>query len=193
MGIRFKIDLAELQSKLGEMVDEQKARAENVTPVLEGRAEALRTTIIRDVFGKGQSPFGVPWAPLSPATLARRRGGTATILVDIGTLRDSFSAEAEGQSIFFGIFGPAAVYAPTHQFGRILSGTYKAPRALKSGKGSRSKRAARAGRAWSFEIPARPFLPLNPAGEPSFEAGPARTWKDRLMERVVRYIVKGEL
>lgn len=42
-------------------------------------------------------------------------------------------------------------------------------------------------------IPARPFLPMDRAGKPTFRSGKARTWYTRQMRRVARYVMTGKL
>lgn len=91
------------------------ARAVNLEPVLSGRAEALRSTIVSEVFGRAQSPSGEPWEPLQKATI--RSKGSSAPLIDTGTLRGSIVASASDSAITFGVSGPAERYAGTHQFG----------------------------------------------------------------------------
>lgn len=40
----------------------------------------------------------------------------------------------------------------------------------------------------SRTVPARPFLPVTPDGQVSMEQGPAMTWYERLMKRIVTYV-----
>lgn len=81
-------------------------------------AAATFEAMIQESFQRSQSPNGEAWAPLAPSTVARRRGTTATPLVDTGQLRRSLFSRPDRQGFTFGVSGAAATYAPTHQFGR---------------------------------------------------------------------------
>ena len=69
------------------------------------------------------APDGTPWAPLSPDTLARKKGEDR-ILQDQGTLRDTLSYEATASEL---LFGSNLEYAATHQFGREEDGIEARP------------------------------------------------------------------
>ncbi len=69
------------------------------------------------------APDGTPWAPLSPETLARKKGEDR-ILQDQGTLRDTLSYEATASEL---LFGSNLEYAATHQFGREEDGIEARP------------------------------------------------------------------
>ena len=69
------------------------------------------------------APDGTPWAPLSPETLARKKGEDR-ILQDHGTLRDTLSYEATASEL---LFGSNLEYAATHQFGREEDGIVARP------------------------------------------------------------------
>jgi phage gpG-like protein len=59
------------------------------------------------------------WKPLAPSTIRQRRKGSATILQDTGTLKNSFSLEVRGNEEV--AIGTSLIYAPTHNFGRVTS------------------------------------------------------------------------
>jgi phage gpG-like protein len=84
-------------------------------------------------------------------------------------LQSAVRTGTDGRSITFGVQGPKAVAAGVAQFG-----------AAKSGRGGKTR------------VPARPFMPLDPAGKPSFASGRAKTWMDRVRERVVEWILTGK-
>lgn len=86
----------------------------NLSPVMAAIAEAVATDA-SDSFQEQRSPFGLPWEPLKPETLARRRGTGAQILLDTGRLRGSIHS-THGND--FAEVSANAIYAATHQFGR---------------------------------------------------------------------------
>lgn len=139
-------------------LDQIGSRARNLEPVLSGRAAALETMVVTELFGGSQTPRGVPWAPLRTP---RKRGQTssASPLIDTGQLRGSIHAAATPSSILFGSSGAATEYAGTHLFGH-------------------------------GPVPQRKFLPTT---EADFEAGPAKSWLDRLKSRVAEYVTTGRL
>ena len=87
-------------------------------------------------FKKQEGPEGTPWEPLSPKTIARRRGGRAAttprrrlgvagvgrgvqILQDTGTMYKSitYSVGINKEFVEAGVANLTKDYAPTHQFG----------------------------------------------------------------------------
>lgn len=129
---------------------------------------------------------GPGWAPLSPATLARRRGrgARAQILLDTGRLRQSVvSADQGAHGSIYNLqqasleIGSNLVYAAIHQFGgvikqaggqtRTLSFTRRGKRfGFSSSEGrTRGKRgqvvlqARYTASARAINMPARPYLP----------------------------------
>lgn len=70
-------------------------------------------------------PWGRPWRPLAPATLARRRHGGSRILQDTGRLKGSWRRGVTGDAAFLraGVY-----YAAFHQYGtRTRSGREHVP------------------------------------------------------------------
>ncbi|MGQ7818818.1 phage virion morphogenesis protein [Metapseudomonas furukawaii] len=90
-------------------------------------------------------PEGTPWAPLSPATLARKKG--ARILRESGVLQDTLRGQIEGNELHFGTDRP---YGAVHQFGQP------------KGKSGTTRRGASI--PWG-DIPARPYLGLSAEDE----------------------------
>jgi len=66
---------------------------------------------------KREGHEGIPWTPLSPFTVARRRGGGggAKILQDTGKLRKSFTEESNNQRTKVGTI---VAYAENHEDGK---------------------------------------------------------------------------
>lgn len=59
-------------------------------------------------------PDGNPWAPLSAATLAKKRKNADKILVESGRLMNSLDYVASPDSL---LFGTNSIYGAIHQFG----------------------------------------------------------------------------
>jgi len=129
---------------------------------------ALRTAgnIMTRSFGRNFAAEGRPtkWAPLSPATIARRRQGRGRlgikILQDTGRLRESTIGRGAGAADHVYdlsprslVIGTRLIYAATHQFGR---------------------------RDW--KIPARPFVLVQPEDEQAIGLAFER-WVARQMRR----------
>mgnify|MGYP003561121444 CR=1 FL=1 len=89
-------------------------------------------------FRDSRDPYGNPWQRLAASTLRKRRGTSAQILVDTGTLRrQSVTYRAAANSVEL---GSNLAYAAIHQFG------------------------GRAGRNRSTAIPRRAYLPFDASG-----------------------------
>ena len=122
------------------------AATQNLEPMLSEMGEAVvESTRLRFTDGKG--PDGNKWAPLSAATLLRRRkkGKGAQPLLDTGRLRNSITKRVEPRSVWI---GTNVVYARTHQFG-AAKGAF--------GTGKYKTRKGSFPIPWG-NIPARPFL-----------------------------------
>ena len=107
--------VTEAQARLDAMA----ARLRDLSPVTQIIA-ADTMTLIDDSFAGSRAPDGAAWAPLAASTLARRRGTTATILVDKTILRPSIFARAQPTGLQFGTNVP---YGRYHQ-----TGTRRMPR-----------------------------------------------------------------
>lgn len=117
------------------------AHLTNLTPVMRSIGQTLRTNV--DLGFRGEhDPWGVPWRPLSEATLRQRRGTSAQILRDTGRLANSMTYRADRNSVSV---GTNVEYASDHQFGM--------PR------GGRGQDRQGAPIPWG-DIPARPMLPI---------------------------------
>ena len=91
-------------------------------------------------FNEQQSPFNEAWQALSPVTLRKKKGSLK--LVESGHLQRSIATSTKLGKVEKAVsIGSNLEYAAIHQFG------------------------GRAGRNRKVTIPARPYLPLNTAGE----------------------------
>ena len=109
-------------------------------------------------FNEQQSPFNEAWQALSPVTLQKKKGSLK--LVESGHLQRSIRTSTKLGKVEKAVsIGSNLEYAAIHQFG------------------------GRAGRNRKVTIPARPYLPLNTAGEiaPSL---------DRAIDRVLSGFLK---
>ena len=143
--IEIEVNTDAVQGILANLI----ALGANMTPITQKLSEILIDIPARAFVSKADPATGMPWAPLSPTTIARR-GGDARILEDSGALSSHFESRFGPD---FAQAGTATVYAPTHQFG-----------AKKGAFGSTSK-----GRPipWG-DIPARPFFGVGPEDEAEF-------------------------
>ncbi|MCH9836404.1 phage virion morphogenesis protein [bacterium] len=146
--------------------DAMRKRLRDLSPVMEGRAQAFQAMTKRDVFNAEQSPLGEAWQPLAQATVDAKRKGSAKILTDTGALQNAIASRATSGGIMVGISGAPATYGPTHQFGRP------------QGRG---------------KIPARPFLPIDEAGIVVSTSGPMKTFMSRTLQRVRDFIMTGQV
>ena len=130
IGIRMELrDIGGVKNRLNKLASMDPQRS---LPVI---GETL-VDKVREGFAQERDPYGTPWKPLSPVTIAMRRGsGGARILQDSRRLYNSISAQVRGNGV---AIGTNVIYAATQQFGRASNRMF--------------------GRA-SAPIPARPFLP----------------------------------
>jgi len=113
MGVRMTIDVRDAQAKL----EGFERRARRLRPAMQVVAQIIRSSVLEN-FRVGGRPR---WKPLSPVTLARRRGKKKhTILVDTGRLRASIAGGAESVHEVgdtYARVGTNVIYAAVHQFG----------------------------------------------------------------------------
>lgn len=162
------------------MLEAAKGRLRDLGPVLSVVA-ADTVTLIDDSFAGGHTPENVAWAPLSPKTLARRRGGSGNPLVDTGRMRSSVTAYGRGTTL---AFGTNVGYAPPQQWGASRSGTLK-----------RRSAGRDAGSPFTVTIPPRPFLPIRKSGGgyALMTVGAAGAHWDRMRRMVATYIATGRV
>ncbi len=138
------LDVQVEDSQVGAQLAELVARLGDIRTPLQDIAEyLLQSTDAR--FRQQVGPDGTPWAPLSPTTLARKRG--SRILRDSGTLQDTLRYQVSDNELALGTDRP---YGAVHQFGQAQG---------KSGKTSRGSPIP-----WG-DIPARPYLGLSSEDE----------------------------
>lgn len=152
--------LADIQRRMG-----------NLTPAMKIIGQIVRTSIVRN-FEKGGRP--AKWKPLSPITLARRKG--RKILMDRGMgggLAGSIHSRADKDSA---TIGTNKIYAAVHQFGAKKGsfGTVEAEikthmrkitqifgRPVKPRKVTVRAHTRKMKLPWG-DIPARPFIFVHP-------------------------------
>lgn len=144
MSVAFTLDDAELRAALRRII----GRLQEPRDVLDALGQAVQEHIAES-FDTESDPHGRPWAPLSPVTLARRRGDSAQILRDNSLLMNSITRQVSDTAVTVGTKKP---YATTHQFGakKGAFGTY-----VGKGFGGSTPTISI---PWG-DIPARPFIP----------------------------------
>lgn len=131
-----KLDDSRVGAALGELMERL---GELRTPLLDIAEYLHQSTDER--FRKKVAPDGSPWAPLSPVTLAKKKG--KGILRESGALQDTFRHAVTGNELAFGTDRP---YGAVHQFGQ------------KKGASGTTSRGTPL--PWG-DIPARPYLGLS--------------------------------
>lgn len=117
------------------------------------------------------APDGTPWAPLSPRTLARKKGNK--ILREDGNLLDTLRPQVSGDELQFGTDRP---YGAIHQFGGKVEHAARSQQVYFKEKGGVvgnrfvKKRQSNFSQwvthgARSIEMPARPYLGLSSEDE----------------------------
>ncbi len=127
-------------SQVGKALDDLADRLGDLTTPLNDIGEYLQIST-DDRFRQKVAPDGSPWAPLSPVTLARKKG--SGILREKGTLQDTLRKQVTSTELAFGTDRP---YGAVHQFGQ------KKGASGKTGKGQSIP--------WG-DIPAREYLGLS--------------------------------
>lgn len=127
-------------SQVGKALEELASRLGDLTTPLNDIGEYLHQST-DERFRQKVAPDGSPWAPLSPVTLARKKG--TGILREKGTLQDTLRKQVTSTEL---AFGTDRVYGAVHQFGQ------KKGASGKTGKGRSIP--------WG-DIPAREYLGLS--------------------------------
>ncbi len=110
MKIDFEIDDKQVRRLIRRLIDSGK----DLSSAMRVVSEHLRA-VADEAFERTQSPDGKKWAPLSPVTLARRRGSnSAKPLQDTGRLVNSITA-SHGKD--YAQTGTNVIYAAIQQFG----------------------------------------------------------------------------
>lgn len=127
-------------SQVGKALEDLANRLGDLTTPLNDIGEYLHQST-DERFGQKVAPDGSPWAPLSPVTLARKKG--PGILREKGTLQDTLRKQVTSTEL---AFGTDRIYGAVHQFGQ------KKGASGKTGKGRSIP--------WG-DIPAREYLGLS--------------------------------
>jgi len=147
-----------------EMLARIQRRVKDLTPAMRIIGEIVRTSIVRN-FELGGRPR--KWRPLSPVTLARRKGKKILMVQGLGGgLAGSIHWTAHSDRA---VIGTDKAYAAVHQFGAKKGsfGTVEAQvkahiRRLKSGKRVSVRAHTRKMKLPWGDIPARPFMMVQP-------------------------------
>ncbi|NMY21141.1 MAG: phage virion morphogenesis protein [Pseudomonas shahriarae] len=131
-------------SQVGKALDDLADRLGDLTTPLNDIGEYLQIST-DDRFRQKVAPDGSPWAPLSPVTLARKKG--SGILREKGTLQDTLRRQVTSTELAFGTDRP---YGAVHQFGQK--------------KGASGKTSRGSSIPWG-DIPAREYLGLSAEDE----------------------------
>lgn len=152
--ITIKLDGADA---VRERLREISSRMSNLSPILKAIGDRVAEQTKRRVESQGPAPDGTPWAPLKPATLARKKH--AKILTESGHLRDSIRYQLAGSNTV--TVGTNLVYAAIHQLGGRTPARTILPVRKKAlywpGAAHPVKSVSHPGSL----IPARPFLGLS--------------------------------
>jgi phage gpG-like protein len=127
----------------------------NPKPILQGAGEYLATDAKERIRAGGPAPDGTAWKPLSPLTLALKKG--PGILREKGYLLDSIAYQLAGETAV--AIGARMIYARIQQRG----GTIK-PR-----KGKALRIPGLASPRGSVTIPARPYVGVSERGRAVLE------------------------
>lgn len=142
-GLSITVEDAALRRSLARL----HTRLRDLRPALRSIGQTL-VTATDLTFHEQRDPWGQPWAPLRPATLARRRTGKragakqAAILRDSGRLAGSYSYRVGRQSVSV---GSNVIYSAAHH------------RKIKRGEHGTTRRGVPI--PWG-DIPARAQLPI---------------------------------
>ncbi len=158
-GVSFSVEIDDTQAResIRALID----RMDNTAPFLDAvGAHLVNSTTER--FGGNTAPDGTSWAGLAPSTIQQRikRGlSSSQILLAGGELRGSIIYQREGDTIRIGpnSVGNQNAYAAIHQFGGAIN------RPAREGK--LFDRINAKVRAYTINLPARPFLGLSDADE----------------------------
>lgn len=143
-GVKLEVEFDDAEVRRA--LDRLRAAGADLRPALEDIGEyLLRTT--RERFVDQKDPDGAPWAPLAPATVARKKRNAGKILTRDGYLRGGLAYRADSDSV---VVGSPSVYAGTHQFG--------------AERGAFGVTSRGSPIPWG-DVPARPFLGLSDADE----------------------------
>ena len=170
MQITVTINDQELNARFSAL----RRRLTDLTPAMRDIGENYKKGV-EERFSSQTDPDGVPWKPLSKATLRRKRG--PSILTEKGHLRDSIRYQEDQSSVAIGSWG-SIPYAAAHQLGDTID---RPPRSfvvhqklyqrgknkgrMLFAKKSKADRAMKVSHgSYQITIPARPYLASNRGG-----------------------------
>ena len=137
-------------AELRRAVARWRATGRNPVPMMRAIGTRLASNT-QDRFDAAEAPDGTPWAPLSPAYAAIKRGaGILRVAGGNGGLQDSITFDATGSEV---AVGSNKIYAAVHQFGATIKPKGAAPLRFRLAQGLVAVR--------SVTIPARPYLGLS--------------------------------
>lgn len=136
----------------------------NLRPAMNIIGQVVRTSVVENFMQSGRPTH---WAPLSPMTLARRKGTTILRRQGFaGGLLGSIHVEAGDDEVRIGtdkVYGAIHHYgAKKGQFGTVLAKIKAHIRKLKSGKEVQVREHSRSMSIPWGDIPARPFMLVQP-------------------------------
>lgn len=157
-------------SNVGKALDELAERLGDMRVPLLDIGEYLQQSTDSRV-RKQVGPDGSPWAPLSPRTLAKKKGNK--VLRESGALLDTLRGQVSGDELQFGTDRP---YGAIHQFGGKIEHAARSQRVYFKEKGGVvgnrfvKKRQSNFAQwvshgARTVEMPARPYLGLSTEDE----------------------------
>jgi phage gpG-like protein len=143
MQIVIKLDAAEVQRRLGDMV----RHLQDIAPALAEAGETVRTSVERNFIAEGRPQ---KW---KPSRRAAKTGGQT--LSDTGRLRNSFSVEADSRKVSI---GTSVSYAAAHQLGAKIGARVILPVKGKALFWPGARHPVKKVNWPGATIPARPFL-----------------------------------
>lgn len=164
--IKIEVLAGEVEAKLKEM----QAAGADMRPAWRA-VGAYVLSRIQLGFRVSRSPWGVPWTPLSSRTGQPLKNTGVNLLKSITSRED-----ADGATI-----GTNKFWAPVHQFGATII-PKNAQRLVFQINGVPVF-------AKSVTIPARPFMPITPAGKVDLPV----SWQKGILERLAKHLGVGEV
>jgi len=172
MATQIKVEV--LADKVEARIQQLQAKAADTSRVFATIGRVL-VNRIRLGFAQGRSPKGAPWAPL------KSRLGQP--LLDKGRLRRSISSRAGNGFVEVGtnlrVGNGSASLGAVHQFGATVT--------PKKAKLLAFRIQGRLVFAKKVEIPARPFMPMTPAGQ--IDMPPA--WSKGILQELAKHLGLG--
>ncbi len=135
-----------------------RAKLRSMEPFMKNVGEELVRETQQVRFPTMTAPDGTRWAPLKPATMARKKKNADRILFASGQLCQSIRYQASSSRV---LVGTNKVYGAIHQFGGEIP--KNRGRNLQKAAGSGREILARRASSRGIRMPARPFLGFSEA------------------------------